>query len=251
MFLSKYSASGNDFIITHAFKKSDYSDVAIALCDRHEGIGADGLVVLIPHENLDFEWLFYNSDGSHADMCGNASRAVGHYACTQNLSDSSMRFLSGAGEIGVSVEGDIVETQLTPPKILQKNISEYDQEWWLIDTGVPHLVAFFKESAELDMKMCADLRQRYNANVNLAWMEKDHIGIRTFERGVEGETLACGTGMAAAFLRALEEGRCPFQMSMVPKSGETLSLRKENQTLFFKGRVQKIFDTSYFFKPLS
>ena len=113
MTYTKYSASGNDFVIFHTFIEKDYSSDAIKLCSRTEGIGADGLVVLVPSKEADFKWQFYNSDGSHAAMCGNATRAVSHYAFTNNLVTSNeMQFLTGAGLIKSCVENDIVETQL-------------------------------------------------------------------------------------------------------------------------------------------
>ena len=99
MTYQKYSASGNDFVIFHTLVKKDYSDLAIKLCNRTEGIGADGLIVIVPNENQDFEWLFYNSDGSHASMCGNGTRACAHYAYTNMLAKTKMNFLNGSGVI--------------------------------------------------------------------------------------------------------------------------------------------------------
>ena len=78
MTYTKYSASGNDFVIFHTFKEEDFTQKAIELCNRTEGIGADGLVALVPTNDADFKWLFYNSDGSDAAMCGNSTRAVSH-----------------------------------------------------------------------------------------------------------------------------------------------------------------------------
>ena len=89
MTYTKYSASGNDFVIFHTFLEKDYTNDAIKLCNRTEGIGADGLVVIVPSNEADFKWLFYNSDGSYASMCGNATRAVSHYAFTNNLVPSN------------------------------------------------------------------------------------------------------------------------------------------------------------------
>ena len=117
MTISKYSANGNDFVIFHTFIKKDRSELAKKICHRQNGIGADGLIVLIPHDkvdfqgnqsNIDFEWQFYNSDGSGASMCGNGSRACAHYAFVNELAPKSMKFLTGAGVIGVDVEGNMV-----------------------------------------------------------------------------------------------------------------------------------------------
>ena len=103
MQMSKYSANGNDFVIFHALEKKDRTELAIELCNRQNGIGADGLIVLIPNTENDFEWEFYNSDGSLADMCGNGSRAAAHYAYINELASKKMSFLTGAGVINASI----------------------------------------------------------------------------------------------------------------------------------------------------
>ncbi len=98
MIVTKYSANGNDFIIFIAQEHKDRSDLARRLCHRQNGVGADGMVVVIPHTNYDFEWEFYNSDGSVASMCGNASRAVAHFAHEKGISKGGRsEFLTGAG----------------------------------------------------------------------------------------------------------------------------------------------------------
>lgn len=244
MTYTKYSASGNDFIISHSFLKKDYSQVAIKLCSRTDGIGADGFVVLVPtNENgADFEWLFYNSDGSIASMCGNATRAVTHYAYENELiSTNEAKFLTGAGIIKAHVEGDIVETELTKPKVINEEFSEENFTWHLIDTGVPHLVTMVEDLELFDVNLCSKLRYKYNANVNFAKIENGVIKLRTYERGVEGETLACGTGMAASFLRAFSLGLVKNSAFVYPKSGEELTLCFKDEKVYFKGAVKKIF----------
>ncbi len=94
---------------------------------------------------------------------------------------------------------------MTPPKILDTNISEYNYNWWLIDTGVPHLVSIRDNIDEFDIKKIRALRYKYNANVNICKVEDETLYVRTYERGVEDETLACGTGMVACFVRCHQE----------------------------------------------
>ena len=249
MTISKYNANGNDFIIFHTFRKIDRSNLAKKLCNRMKGIGADGLIVLIPHKKYDFEWQFYNSDGSEAKMCGNGSRAVAHYAYYNDLADKNIKFLTGAGIINASVNNNIVETELTKPIIIKELFKENNFDWWLIDTGVPHLVTFIKDLKEFNdifkIELAKKMRVKYNANVNFAFIEKnDKIRVRTYERGVENETLACGTGMNSCFLRAYKEGLVNNSVKVYPTSGEELYIRIENdETLFFKGEVEKIFTT--------
>ena len=245
MTYTKYSASGNDFVITHSFIEKDYTNDAIKLCNRTEGIGADGFVVIVPSSEADFKWLFYNSDGSDAAMCGNATRAVSHYAFTNNLvSSSEMKFLTGAGLIKSSVEGNIVETQLTAPKVVKEEFTEDGFTWYLVDTGVPHLVTMVDDLELYNHDLCAKMRYKYNTNVNFAKVENSIIKVRTYERGVEGETLACGTGMAACFLRANELKLVDDSTFVYPKSGEQLTLSKKNSTIYFKGAVKKVFVTT-------
>jgi len=243
MYISKYSASGNDFVIFHTFVKKDRSDLAKVLCNRFESVGADGLIVLLPHSEYDFEWQFYNADGSIAMMCGNGSRAAAHYAFENDISPSKMKFLTGAGVIGASVEDNMVQSDLTPPVIHEKSIDAFSKDWWLIDTGVPHLITFLDDINDFNLVEARELRERYNANVNIATIKDGRIYVRTYERGVEDETQACGTGMAAAFYRAVEENLCGQSVEVIPSSGETLYLGMSMHTITFKGSVRKTFET--------
>jgi diaminopimelate epimerase len=246
MRMFKYSANGNDFVIFHSDIKKDRTHLAKELCHRQDGIGADGLIVILPHETFDFEWQFYNSDGSHADMCGNGSRACAHYAFVNGLASQKMNFLTGAGVIAAEVNGDMVLSELTPPVILDKEISFNSKSWWLINTGVPHLVSFTNVIDEFDIKEARELRYKYNANVNIAFVDENkNLKVRTYERGVEDETLACGTGMAACFYRAFQENLVGDAIEVYPKSGETLYLGVNERTITFKGRVKKTFETEW------
>ena len=244
MTVTKYSASGNDFVIFHTFINKDYSTLAPQLCNRTEGVGADGLIVLVPNNEADFEWLFYNSDGSDAAMCGNGTRACAHYAVSNNLAPKSLNFKTGAGLIKCEVEGDVVETELTPYKIIKEPFEEEGKTWWLVDTGVPHLVTIVDDLDEYDHDLSAKMRYAHNANVNYAKIENGKIYVRTYERGVEGETLACGTGMAACFLRAFNLDLVEAKTFVYPKSQEELTLSIEENTIFFKGAVKQIFTTN-------
>jgi len=252
MMLSKYSANGNDFVIFHAFEKKDRSDLAVELCHRQDGIGADGLIVILPHNEQDFEWEFYNSDGSHADMCGNGSRAAAHYAFINDIANKKMNFLTGAGVINAEVSKShgqrkaMVLSELTAPRILDRIIETNDKSWWLIDTGVPHLVHFTNNIKEFDLKEARELRNEYNANVNIAFIDENkNLKVRTYERGVEDETLACGTGMAACFYRALQEEKISNSVEVYPKSGDTLYLGYNGNSITFKGEVKNVFNAQW------
>lgn len=248
MTYTKYSASGNDFVIFHTFIKKDYSKEAIELCNRTEGIGADGLIVLVPNEKADFEWLFYNSDGSDASMCGNGTRACAHYAYSNGLASSTMQFLTGAGLIKSIVDGNVVETQLTAPVVIKEEFEQEGFKWYLVDTGVPHLVTIVDDLEKYNHEISAKMRYEHNANVNFAKIEDANEGkvlkVRTYERGVEGETLACGTGMAACFLRANDLNLVSNKTFVYPKSQEELTLSLVENTIYFKGAVKNVFTTT-------
>ena len=255
MRLAKYSANGNDFVIFHSDVKEERSGLAKILCHRQEGVGADGLIVLLPNEKkageYDFEWQFYNSDGSHADMCGNGSRACAHYAFNNSIAPAKMKFLTGAGVIAATVEANtpksgMVESELTPPEIIEQNIVFNGYTWWLINTGVPHLVRYSENIEEFNIEEARELRYVYNANVNVMHITEDgNLRVRTYERGVEDETLACGTGMSACFYRAFQEEKVKNNIEVYPTSGDTLYLGYNGETITFKGRVKKTFETDW------
>jgi len=242
MTVTKYSANGNDFVMFIAQEKADRSALAKKLCHRQNGVGADGLVVLLPHNDYDFEWEFYNSDGSQADMCGNASRAVAHYAIEKGISkDNKAEFLTGAGVIRATINGLYVVSDMVKPNIIAKDIEAYGETWWLIDSGVPHLVAVRDDIETFDLEQARELRQKYNANVNICKVENDTMYVRTYERGVEDETLACGTGMVACFIRNHKEGKIPDQVKVHPKSEDELYVSYEDGIYRFGGKVTKTF----------
>ncbi len=242
MTVTKYSANGNDFVLFVAQERADRSDLARKLCHRQNGVGADGLVVVLPHPDYDFEWEFYNSDGSHADMCGNASRAVAHFAHEKGISkDGTAEFLTGAGVIRATINGLYVVSDMTEPDIIRTDIEEFGENWWLIDSGVPHLVAVRDGIENFDLQQARELRRKYNANVNICKVEDDTMFVRTYERGVEDETLACGTGMVACFIRNHKEGKVPDQIRVYPKSGDELYVSYEDGVYRFGGKVTKTF----------
>lgn len=242
MTITKYSGNGNDFIIFAANVKAERSELARKLCHRQNGVGADGMVVLVPHEKYDFEWEFYNADGSVADMCGNASRCVAHFAHEKGISkDNFSEFLTGAGVIRATINGMYVVSDMVEPKILKTDIEAYGETWWLIDTGVPHLVSIRENIDIFDIEQARALRQQYNANVNICKVEDATMYVRTYERGVEDETLACGTGMVACFIRNFKEERVPPQVKVHPKSGDELYVSYEDGVYRFGGKVTKTF----------
>jgi diaminopimelate epimerase len=212
---TKMTGAGNDFVLIdgRAGEVRLTPEQVRRLCDRHFGIGADGLVLLIPCASgkADWAWEFYNRDGSVADMCGNAARCFARFA--QRLSGVGERvtFETGAGVITASFQGQRVTVNLTPPSDLwlcqQVNTSVGVLTVHSLNTGVPHAVTYVPD-ADRAMVGTLGAEIRYHShfaprgtNVNFVQvLGPDFIRVRTYERGVEGETLACGTGVTAAAL---------------------------------------------------
>lgn len=195
--------------------------------------------MVIPHPKYDFEWLFYNNDGSNASMCGNGTRAVAHYAKSKNLAKNSMSFLTEAGVISCIVDGDIVETQMTKPQELREPFEQYGFTWWKVDTGVPHLVTVVEDINSFDKEIASKMRYEHNANVNFTELkDKNKLLVRTYERGVEDETGACGTGTIACFLRAQNLNLIGDIVKVYPTSLEELTIsKKDDNNIYFKGKV--------------
>jgi diaminopimelate epimerase len=242
MTVTKYSGNGNDFVLFIAQEHEDRSELARTLCHRQNGVGADGMVVLIPHKEYDFEWEFYNADGSSADMCGNASRCVAHYAHEKGISTGEeAEFLTGAGVIKATVNGLYVVSDMTEPHSIREDIEEDGEVWWYINSGVPHLVVLRENIDAFDLEQAKTLRQKYNCNVNICSIKDDTLHVRTYERGVEDETLACGTGMVACFVRSFKEKKVPNKVKVHPRSGDELYVSYEKGIYKFGGKVTKTF----------
>ncbi len=206
----KYQANGNDFIM---LVETDTGIVLTEkqitkLCDRHFGIGADGLMVLRNSEAYDFEMHYYNSDGKKASMCGNGGRSIASLAYNLKYAGKRMVFLATDGVHEAVIEKELLPGSLYDVSLKMVDVEKADQtaDATFLNTGVPHYVEFVEGLSDLDV--VARGRQirfdpRFGAegtNANFVELHPDRIEIRTYERGVEDETLSCGTGVTAAAL---------------------------------------------------
>lgn len=210
----KYHGAGNDFILFDArphlpFALNNQAYIA-KLCDRHFGIGADGLMLLKSHANFDFEMVYYNSDGHPSSMCGNGGRCIVAFAKKLGIIENECHFLAvdGPHDATVLENGDI-SLGMSQVKTIERQ-----QHDFILDTGSPHYVRFQTniETAQL-LDIAHEIRygERFKSegiNVNLVNNPAPKtLQIRTYERGVEDETLACGTGItAAAISQAVLDG---------------------------------------------
>jgi len=207
---SKYHGTGNDFIMvddrTLTFPVEN-QDLIQELCNRKFGIGADGLILLRDHGTLDFRMIYFNSDGLEGSMCGNGGRCAVSFAFHLGLAGEQQVFEAADGiHEAVLLEGSNVRL-----KMLDVAGVDRESDHYLLDTGSPHYVKFVDDLEELDV-YGAGKAIRYSSafknvgvNVNFVQAEGDGIFVRTYERGVENETLSCGTGVVAAAIAASVE----------------------------------------------
>jgi diaminopimelate epimerase len=233
----KMHGSGNDFILLDnrrdALKGMSLKGLAVNVCDRHYSVGADGLIVILPSRKADFKWRFFNADGSEAEMCGNGSRCAARFAFLKKIAKKDMAFETLAGTIHAEVKKDTVKVQLTGATGLRMNIAvPLDSGLRMghyINTGVPHLVYLSKDLQNEDVDRIGrttryhELFKPVGTNVNFIQIQGRHkLGIRTYERGVESETLACGTGSVAAALIAGSLGAASSPIEVLTWGGEKL-----------------------------
>lgn len=219
----KYSGCGNDFILVDMSKINqilDFSSLASRFCDRREGIGADGLILIEPSENADFKVKFYNADGSLAEMCGNGLRAAVHFFLNKIKIGSLVTVETHERILKASLQENIVTVTMGDVLDIDlfKKLKLDGQDLLLasMNTGVPHALLFVDEINAIDIE-CIGRKVRHHpeffpngTNFNAIQMTNEGLLIRTYERGVEGETLACGTGAtAAAIASALLHNKIP------------------------------------------
>ncbi len=200
----KYHGAGNDFIMIDGrnYDISGYTKESIRfLCDRHFGIGADGLILLTESEEADFRMIYFNSDGKEGTMCGNGGRCITAFAEKLGIINEKTEFIGIDGLHQVKILG---EKQYSL-KMIDVNKVEKLNDGFLLDTGSTHFVEFREDTPEIDVFNEGRKIRHQNrfgssgTNVNfIKNIDNSTIKIRTFERGVENETLACGTGSVAA-----------------------------------------------------
>ncbi|MGD9211092.1 MAG: diaminopimelate epimerase [Desulfobacteraceae bacterium] len=236
---SKMSGCGNDFIIIDNRDKllpfTDLSRFARSICRRKLSLGADGLILIEPSQSADFKWRFYNDDGSRAEMCGNGARCVSRFAYLNNITGPELTFETDAGIIAAKVQGEHVKIRMTDPVELaldQSLISDHKTiKYSSINTGVPHVVIEVDNLDTMDVvgkgrkiRMHPEFAAA-GTNVNFVSLLKDGgYAIRTYERGVEDETLACGTGCAAAALILAKKKGISSPVDLLTRSGGYLRI---------------------------
>lgn len=241
----KMHGAGNDFILVDdrslAFPMRDAAFIA-RLCNRQRGIGSEGLLLIQPSAGADFRMRFLNPDGGEADMCGNGARCIARLAYELRIAPADMRIQTAAGTVRAEIISGGVRLYLPEPKDWRLHLSmrwnEREIELHFVNTGVPHAVAVVPDLAAVDVPALGAAIRR-NALFAPAGANADFIqitgpaalSIRTYERGVEAETLACGTGVVAGASVACRLGLVQAPVRVATAGGDTLEVGLSPPTL--------------------
>ena len=248
----KMSGSGNDFIVIDNREKlvpeSQLNRLVIGTCRRKMSVGADGVILVEASDAVDFKWRFFNADGSLADMCGNGARCVARFAFIRGIAGRQMAFETMAGIITARVGDDAVLIRMTDPTDVKTgvviDVAGTPLTVASIKTGVPHVVVGVDDIEAVDVVATGRLLRHHDAfapdgtNANFVTVNKNgKIYIRTYERGVEDETLACGTGNVAAALILAHDHQMVSPVTLTTRSGSALTVHFKRQ----EGRFRDVY----------
>lgn len=236
---AKLHGSGNDFILIDnrdgRLAGKDLPGVARVLCRRHFSVGADGLIAIENTDTADFRWRFFNADGSSAEMCGNGGRCAARFAREKGLAGDRLCFETLAGPIRAEVSGRRVKLELIPPAAFQPRVeiplAAGPREAAFINTGVPHAVLVEEDLDGVEVRALGrEIRwharfQPAGTNVNFVRrIGEGDLAVRTYERGVEDETQACGTGVVACALVCAHRWGLASPLAVHTRGGEVLTV---------------------------
>ena len=235
---SKLNGSGNDFLLIDnrggILRGIDLPAFVGKVCDRSRSIGADGVIFIEKSRRADFRWGFYNADGSRAEMCGNGGRCAARFAVERRIAGKRLSFETDAGLIRAQVDGRRVKLQMTPSRglVRSKSLTLHGRkiEYAFLDTGVPHAVLFVPDLSKIDLMGTGRGIRSHRAfaprgtNVDFVQVKDGTVWVRTYERGVEGETLACGTGAVAAGILSAVRGYARPPVAVRTRGGEVLTI---------------------------
>jgi diaminopimelate epimerase len=239
---TKMSGSGNDFVIIDnrepVLDPETKRDFVKKVCQLKNSVGADGVIFIENSDKAAYKWDFYNSDGSSAEMCGNGGRCVARYAFEKGIAPQTHSFETVAGIIEAEVNGPVVKVKLTHPENLQNDLEvAFDGQQYQVDslnTGVPHAIVFSEDVDSEDINAIGSGIRYHSvfapAGTNVDLVEKKNgnaLKVRTYERGVEGETLACGTGVVASAIIASHKFKIESPVDVETRGGEILKVHIE------------------------
>jgi diaminopimelate epimerase len=234
----KMNGAGNDFVVLDNRAGDIHLDPKqiSRICDRHRGVGADGILLLEKAANgADFRMRYYNRDGGEAEMCGNGARCFARFANQVAGAEGKISFETPAGVIGAQLDGELVTLEMSDPKDLRLNVALpiglETKTVHFINSGVPHVIVPVSQIDDVDVRGEGAVIRRHEmfapAGANVNFLEergKTQIAIRTYERGVEDETLACGTGVVASALIFAATQKVDGPIGVLVRGGSELSV---------------------------
>lgn len=247
---TKYQAAGNDFVVIDDRKRlfdSTNEKYINFLCDRRKGVGADGLILLRNHLNADFEMLYFNADGKQGSMCGNGGRCIVDFAKHLGMINEYCRFMA--------VDG-LHEAKWTAEKVALKMLDVAEiksrKEYVFLNTGSPHHIQFVNDLDNFPVYKTgksirfSDLYKEEGVNVNFVEISNTRCRVRTYERGVEDETLACGTGVTAVVIALHYNNKIDANNLTVETRGGKLEVsfdffEKTYHNIWLTGKTEKVF----------
>lgn len=252
----KYEGCGNDFVLLDNRKKDiNLSTAQIKqLCDRHFGIGSDGLMLLESLEGVDFKMVYFNSDGNQSSMCGNGGRCITAFAQRLGIIKEKAHFMAIDGEHISFIDKEIISLKMNDVAIIEKH-----SDYFFLNTGSPHVVKWIKKIDDYKVfdegkriRYSEPFNSKGGTNVNFIELKNDKLFIRTYERGVENETLACGTGVtAAALIEAITDKPTHINFCDVVSMGGNLSVSYKKHSdnsftdIWLKGPANFVFEGDY------
>lgn len=252
----KYQGTGNDFVMIDnrqlAFPK-DNQELVELLCDRKFGIGGDGLILLEDAEEYDFRMVYYNADGAESTMCGNGGRCIVAFAKQLGIIDNECEFIAVDGEHDASIDSDGIVSL----KMIDVEDIQVDKKFSFLNTGSPHHVQVVRELERFAVYAKgkaireSELYSPKGTNVNFVEQEgPNHFRIRTYERGVEDETLSCGTGATAVAISMFHQGKADDTKVRIEVEGGELevSFEVENgcyKNVYLSGPAELVFEGNF------
>jgi len=256
---TKYQGTGNDFVIidqrNHQYIKHQDISTISQICDRKFGVGADGLILLENHPEHDYEMIYFNADGRTSSMCGNGGRCITAFAGQVGAAKGQNTFMAIDGlHISKLLEDGSVSLKMND--VLEVRSGE---DFYILDTGSPHYIIFVEDIDDIDIKSQGEAI-RYSEefrvegiNVNFVEIQDNEIRVATYERGVEDETLSCGTGVTAAamaYILHCGAGNGQHEVSIMTKGGAlrvqfVMNEDQSFQDVWLIGKATKVFEGDY------
>lgn len=259
----KLSGAGNDFVIINNLNQvidsadSEFMNFVTKICQRRMSVGADGVLLVEPAENVDFRMRYFNADGGEVETCGNGARCISKFAYLNGIVSEQMRFLTNAGIYEAEIVNDNVKVRMSDPTDIRINVplrlEDEVHNVGFANSGVPHVVFFVDDLEATDVFDLGQQTRYHNdfkpagTNANFICIHSQElIEIRTYERGVENETLACGTGSIASAIVSATLGKVQSPVSVKTASGVVLKIHfdlenDEAENVYLEGDARVIF----------